>query len=46
MGQFIFLDDDGRTVTVEDFPNRLLLRQDEILTMPLKTAWLKSSTAA
>ena len=29
MGQFIFLDDDSRTVAVEDFPNRLLLRQDE-----------------
>ena len=29
MGQFIFLDDDGRTVTVEDFANRLLLGQDE-----------------
>ena len=29
MGQFIFFDDDGRTVAVEDFPNRLLLGQDQ-----------------
>ena len=29
MAQFIFLDDDGRTVVVDDFPDSLLLRQDE-----------------
>ena len=29
MAQFIFLDDDSRAVVVDDFPDSLLLRQDE-----------------